>query len=75
MYKRSMQNLKVNWIGLKLSSPLLLGMLEGRKEEEEQQQWEEVDRKAGFHDKEKKLTSEAWDVREATRAIKDEEMD
>jgi hypothetical protein len=36
MYKHSMQRLKVNWIGLKLSPPLLLGMLEGRREEEEQ---------------------------------------
>jgi len=35
IYKQSMQRLKVNWIGLKLSPPLLLGMLEGRKEEEE----------------------------------------
>ena len=32
-YKRSMQRLKVNWIGLKLSPPLLLGMLEGKREE------------------------------------------
>ena len=75
MYKRSMQSLKVNWIGLKLSPPLLLVMLEGRTEEEEQQQWEEVDRKAGFHDKEEEITSEAWDVREATRSIKDEDID
>lgn len=37
LYKRSMQNLKVNWIGLILSPPLLLGMLEGKNEEEEQQ--------------------------------------
>jgi len=29
MYKQSMQRLKVNWIGLKLSPPLPLGMLEG----------------------------------------------
>jgi len=50
-------------------------MLEGRKEEEEQQQWEEIVRKAGLYDKEEKTTSEAWDAREATRAIKDEEMD
>jgi len=35
MYNQSMQRLKVNWISLKLSPPLLLGMLEGRKEEEE----------------------------------------
>lgn len=58
-----------------MSPPLLLGMLEGRTEEEEQQQWEEVDKKLGFHEKEEELTSEAWDVREAIRAIKDEEMD
>jgi len=32
-YKQSMLRLKVNWIGLKLSPPLLQGMLEGRKEE------------------------------------------
>ena len=47
MYRQSMQRLKVNWIGLKLSPPLLLGMLEGRKEEEEKIQWEEVERKSG----------------------------
>ena len=70
-----MQRLKVNWIGLKLSSPLLLGMLEGRKEEEEQRRWEEVERKVGFYKQEEETTSEAWDAREATRAIKDEEMD
>ena len=62
LYKHSMQSLKVNWIGLKLSPPLLLGLLEGTKEEEEIQQWEEVDSKVGFHDREEDLTSEAWDV-------------
>jgi len=34
-----------------------------------------VDRKAAFHDKEEDITSEAWDVRESVRAIKDEELD
>jgi len=67
--------LRANWIGLKLSLPLLLGLLEGAKEEEEKSQWKEVDRKAGFHDKEEDLTSKAWDVKEANRAIKNEEMD
>lgn len=33
-----------------LVPPLLLGLLEGVKEEEEHKQWEEVERKAGFHD-------------------------
>jgi len=50
-------------------------MLEGRREEEEEEKWEEVDKKIGFYDKEEQTTSEAWDAREATRAIKDEEMD
>ena len=75
MYRCSMQRLKVNWISLKLSPPLLLGMLEGRREEEEQEQWKETDRKVGFYDKEEETTSKAWDAREANRAIKDEEMD
>ena len=75
MYKHSMQRLKVNWIGLKLSPPLLLGMLEGRREEEEKEKWEEIDKKARFYDKEEQMTSKAWDAREATRVIKDEEMD
>ena len=70
-----MKSLKANWIGLKFSPPLLLGLLEGVKEEDEQKQWEEVDRKAGFHDKEEDITSKAWDVRESVRAIKDEELD
>lgn len=34
----SMQSLKVHWIGLRVSPPLLLGLLEGTKEEKEKQQ-------------------------------------
>ncbi len=75
LYKKSMQNLKANWIGLKFNPPLLLGLLEVVKEEEEHRQWEEVDRKAEFHDREEDITSEAWDFREAVKAIKDEELD
>jgi len=59
LYKQSMQNLKANWIGLKFSPPLLLGLLEGVKGEEEQKQWEEVVRKAGFHDREEDITLDA----------------
>jgi len=74
-YKQLMQNPQANWIGLKFSPPLLLRLLEGAKEEEEGRQWEEVERKAGFHDREEDITVEAWDVREAVKAIKDDEMD
>lgn len=75
MDKKSMQRLKVNWIGLKLNPPLLLGMLEGRKEEEEKRQWEEIKNKEGFYEQEEETTVEAWDVREATRAMKDMDID
>ena len=57
MYKQSMQRLKVNCIGLKLSPPLLLGMLEGIKEEEEKKKLEEVERKAGFYEQEEETTT------------------
>ena len=70
-----MQRLKVNQIGLKLRPPLLLGMLEGRKEEEEKRQWEEVERKADFYEQEEETTAEAWDVIEATWAMKDMDID
>lgn len=75
LYKQSMQNLQANWIGLKFSPPLLLGLLEGVKEEEEHRKWEEVLIKAGFHDREEDITSKAWDVREVVKAIKDDELD
>ena len=50
-------------------------MLEGRREEEEKEQWKDIDRKAGFYGEYEQTTLEAWNVREAARAIKDEEID
>ena len=75
LYKRLMHNLQANWIGLKFSPPLLLGLLEGVKEEEEGRQWEEVERKVRFHDREEDITAEDWDVMEAIKAMKDDELD
>ena len=49
LYKKSMQNLQASWIGLKLSPPLLLGLMEGSTEKDDNEQWEEVNRKVGFH--------------------------
>ena len=49
-------------------------MLEGRKEEEEINQWEEIERKVGFYSLEEEATVEAWEVREATRSMKDMEI-
>ena len=74
-YKKSMQSLQANWIGLKLSPPLLLGMAEDSIEDDGSKQWEEVNRTAGFHVNRGDTTSEAWDVRVAVKALKDEDLD
>jgi len=49
LYKNALKRLKINWIGLKLSRPLLLGILEGRKEEEERKRWEEIEKHARLY--------------------------
>ena len=75
LYKKSMQILQASWIGLKLSPPLLLGLTEGNTEEDDSQKWEEVNMKAGFHINKEDTTTEPWDVREAVKAMKDEDLD
>ena len=60
---------------MKFSPLFLLGLLEGVKLEEEGRHWEEVERKARFHNQEEDITVEAWDVREVVKAIKDDELD
>jgi len=74
-YKKSVQSLQANWIGLKLSPPLLLGLTEGNSKENDGQQWAEVDRTAGFHTRREDTTTEPWDASEAVRAMKDEDLD
>ena len=59
LYKKALQRLKINWIGLKLSPPLLLHMLEGRKEEEERKQWEERENHARVYTQEETPSIEA----------------
>ena len=75
LYKKSMQNLQASWIGLKLSPPLLLGLMEGSTETDDNEQWEEVNRRVGFHIIKEDTTTEAWDVRVAVKAMNDEELD
>lgn len=49
LYKRAMQILKINYIGLKLNPPLLLGLQEGRNEEEEGKQSTDIEKDACFY--------------------------
>lgn len=75
LYKRAMQRLKVNWIRLKLSPPLLLGLQGGRNEEEERKQWEYIEKNAGFYPQESTPSTKPWDVKEATGAMKHMHID
>lgn len=75
LYKKALQRLKINWISSKLSPPLLLGMLEGRNEEEERKQREQIEKHVGFYPKEENTSIEAWNVREATREMKYMDVD
>lgn len=75
LYKRVMQILKVKWIGLKLSPPLLLDLKEGRNEEEERKQWKNIRKDEKLYPQEGTQSAEPWDVREATRAMKYMDID
>lgn len=61
--------LKVNWIGLNLIPPLLLGLQERRDQEEEQREWETIEENAGFYPQAGTPYEVLWDVKEATRAM------
>jgi len=39
LYKRTMLRMKIMWIKLKLNPPFLLGLQQGRYEEEEKREW------------------------------------
>ena len=45
------------------------------KQAEQEEQWKDMDKKAEFYGTHEQTTSKAWDDKEATRAIKDEEID
>ena len=46
--------MKIRWIRLKISTPLLLGLQEGIDEAGEQREWRETERNVGFYPQEGK---------------------
>ena len=70
LYKRAMQTMKIKWPGLKLSPPLMLGLNESKEQIEEDKEWEEAEKNAGFYPPKGTPSMIPWDVREATRALK-----
>ena len=75
LYKRIMQRLKIKWIRLKLSHPLLLGLQEGRNQAKEQKVWIDIKVNASFYPQQSTPSEVPWHVREATRAMNDLHMD
>lgn len=69
-----MHRMKIRWIGIKLSPPLLLGLQERRDEIEEKREWIEIERNASFYPQEGAPSKDPWDVREATRDTKEIHM-
>jgi len=67
--------MKIRWIRLKISTPLLLGLQEGIDEAGEQREWRETERNVGFYPQEGTPFDEPWDVREATMVMKELHMD
>ena len=67
--------MRIQWIGLKLSLPLLLGLHEGRDQYEEKKEWNEAKNNAGFYPPEGTPSEVPWDVRDATKAMKEMNMD
>ena len=64
---------QLDW--LETQSTTALSDARRKEEEEERRQWDEVEKKVGFYAQEEETTSDAWDVREATRAMKDMDID
>ena len=71
LYNRVMQRMKIQWLGLKLSPPLLLGLGEGKYQAKEKKEWEEAENNARFYPPEGMPSMIPWDVREATMALKE----
>lgn len=70
LYKRIMQRMKIGWIGLKLSPPLLLGLQEGRDQTKKKKEWTEIETNALFYPHEGTPSKVPWDVIEATKTMK-----
>jgi len=70
-----MKILKFKWIGIKLNPTFFLGLQKGRNEEEDKKEWTNIESNESFYTQEGKPSREPWDVREATRAIKEMHID
>ena len=56
---------------MKLNPPLLLGLSDGKGQDEQKKQWEEVEKNDGFYPPEGTPTLLPWEVRGSIKALKE----
>lgn len=75
LYKRDMQAMKIQWLGLKLSPHLFFGLGDGKDREEEDKKWEEAEKNVRFYPPGGTPSLLSWEVKGATKALKEMEED
>jgi hypothetical protein len=65
-YKETLRRMKTNWIGLRMSPPLLLPVapMVDLKLEREEEEWDRIVRNKGYHEQQVVTKYIAWDMRE-----------
>ena len=71
LYKRAMKAKNIQWLGLKLSPPLLLGMNDEKDTDAQDREWENVEKKNGFYPLGETPTHVPREIREAIKALKE----
>ena len=71
LYKRALPAKKIQWLGLNLSPPLLLGLSDGKDQDEHNKEWEEEEKNDGFYPHEGTPTLLPWEVRGSIKALKE----
>ena len=71
LYKRAMQARNIQWLGLKLSPNLMLGLSDEKDQDEENRGWEEEYLNDGFYPPKGTPTLLHWEVRGSIKALKE----
>ena len=70
-YKRAMQAKKIQWLGLNLNPPLLLGLNDENDTYAQDREWENAEKSSGFHPRGETPTLLPQELRGAVKALKE----
>ena len=71
LYKRAMQAKNIQWLGLKLNPPLLLGLNDENDTDAQDREWENAENNNGFYPLGETPTLLPQEIRGAVRAFKE----